>query len=140
MMIIDVANAHPGYRRRRKVIQEIIRRVLKNERRRQADLGVVFIDDRRMRSLNAAYLKHNFPTDVLSFPLSSPHARLLEGEIYVNLDQARRQAREFSVTFANEVHRLVIHGTLHLLGYDDRTTTTRLRMTRKEDLYLKGYE
>ncbi len=139
-MMIDVANAHPRYRRRRKVIQEIIRRVLWKERRHHADLGIVFIDDRRMRILNATYLKHDFPTDVLSFPLSSPRARLLEGEIYVNLDQARRQAKEFSVTFRGEIYRLVIHGTLHLLGYDDHTPSTRHRMTRKEDLYLKGYD
>lgn len=137
-MIIDVANAHPGYRRRRKSVQAIVRRVLRKERRPVAELGVVFINDTRMRSLNATYLNHNVPTDVLSFPLSAPRARCLEGEIYINLDQAKRQAKDFKVSFNNEIHRLIVHGALHLLGYDDRTIDAKRRMARKEDMFLKG--
>jgi probable rRNA maturation factor len=138
MIILDIANAHPGYRRRRRSVLEIVRRVLVKERCRRAELGIVFTNDRKMRSLNATYLHHNATTDVLSFPLSPTGARSLEGEIYINLDQAKRQAIEFNVSFNNEIHRLVVHGALHLLGYDDRTKNAKLRMTRKEDMFLKG--
>jgi probable rRNA maturation factor len=142
MMQITVGNAHPSYRRRSGDVRRITRSVLRTEKRRTADLGVIFINDRRMRALNAEFLRHYYTTDVLSFPLSDRHAACLEGEIYVNLDQARRQAREYGVSFRQEIFRLVIHGTLHLLGYDDKTRMGKERMTRRENTYLArmGYD
>jgi rRNA maturation RNase YbeY len=84
--------------------------------------------------MNRRWLRHEGPTDVISFTLErhSP----LEGEIYVNLDRARRQAREYHVRFAHEVARLVVHGALHLTGMDDRTGAQRRRMRRHEDALL----
>ncbi len=138
MRRIDIANAHSGYRRRRRDVRRIVGRVLEKERCREATLGIVFTDDKLMRSLNAKYLDHRRTTDVLSFPLSSPHEKCLDGEIYVNLDQAKRQSEEYGVSFKSEVFRLIIHGTLHLLGYDDDTKTGKRHMTDLENLYLKG--
>jgi rRNA maturation RNase YbeY len=57
----------------------------------------------------------------------------LDGEVYVNLDRARKQARDYSVSFGNEVARLVIHGTLHLAGFDDSAPRTAARMKAEED-------
>ena len=137
MIRILVFNAHPRYRRRRRRTQEAVRTVLRSEQCRQAELAVIFVNDRTMRALNTTYLNHRFPTDVLSFPLSPPSAPALEGEVYVNLDQARRQAPRFDATFRREIDRLVIHGTLHLLGYDDRSSRDRSRMTKAEERYLQ---
>jgi probable rRNA maturation factor len=80
------------------------------------------------------YLNHDFVTDVLSFPLES--GRLLEGEIYVNLDRARAQAGEYGVSQANEIARLVIHGTLHLVGFDDTTAQKAKVMKVQEDRHV----
>lgn len=91
-----------------------------------------------MIRLNTAYLRHRHPTDVLSFPLSDHPERMLEGEVYVNLDQARRQARRHRITLKNEAARLVIHGVLHLLDYDDGTLDDKREMTRLEDAYLQA--
>jgi rRNA maturation RNase YbeY len=92
-----------------------------------------------MVGLNRKYLKHRTPTDVLSFSLSGQRLRdgeKLEGEVYVNLDQARRQAGLFHESIRNEVARLVIHGILHLVGYDDASMRQKKAMTRLEDAYL----
>jgi len=92
-----------------------------------------------MRLLNARFLNHSFSTDVLAFPLGTDEK--LNAEVYINLDKAKAQAREYRVSFANEVTRLLIHGTLHLMGYKDETRKAQTRMRRREDFYLSrlGY-
>jgi probable rRNA maturation factor len=94
----------------------------------------VFVDDRMSRRLNRRFLGHDRPTDVIAFPLGEESN--LEGEIYVNLEKARRQARTYHVSSANETARLIIHGTLHLLGYDDRTRGKARRMKAREDFLV----
>jgi rRNA maturation RNase YbeY len=118
----------------------LARGVLFSEKRKKAALNIIYIDDRAMIRLNSAYLRHRRTTDVLSFPLSEHPRALLEGEVYVNLDQARRQAKEHRVTLKNEAARLVIHGVLHLLEYDDARAEDRREMTRLEERYLQILE
>jgi len=134
-MMIDVVNAHPRYRVRRPLAVRCVGGVLRSARRSQGAITVVFIDDRMSRRLNRRFLGHDRPTDVIAFPLGE--GSNLEGEIYVNLEKARRQAQTYRVTAANETARLVIHGTLHLLGYDDRTPEDARRMKAREDSLVK---
>jgi rRNA maturation RNase YbeY len=84
--------------------------------------------------LNRRFLSHDYVTDVLSFDLEG--GKMLEGEVYVNLDRARQQAQEYGVAFGNEVARLVIHGTLHLVGYDDRRPKDVRAMRSQEEKHL----
>jgi rRNA maturation RNase YbeY len=84
--------------------------------------------------MNRRFLGHAYATDVISFPLGEGDA--VEGELYVNLDRARVQARHYGVTRTHELVRLVVHGTLHLTGYDDRLPEDRRRMRQREDFYL----
>ena len=130
-------NAHPKHKIRSREAINLARRVLTGERRMRAEITIVFVTNRRMTYLNREYLGHRYTTDVMSFPLSGSRAKTLEGEVYINLDQARRQAREYNVSIRSEVARLIIHGILHLAGYDDRTRQQKVRMTRMEDLYLR---
>ena len=97
-------------------------------------VSVVVIDNRQMRRLNRTYLGHDYPTDVIAFPLEE--GKRIEGEIYVNADRARIQARRYRVSFNEEVARLVIHGTLHLAGYDDTTRRASAVMKEAEDREL----
>ncbi len=92
-----------------------------------------------MRELNGTYLGHHDTTDVLTFPLHEASDKELVAEIYVNVDQARRQARTYGVTIRNELSRLVIHGVLHLVGYDDTTKPGKEKMKRREDHYLEDH-
>lgn len=90
---------------------------------------------RFIRSINRRYLGHDWVTDVLAFPLSE--GRAIEGEIYVNLDRARMQARQYKVSTTDETRRLIVHGLLHLAGYDDGTASKRRRMTARENDYVE---
>lgn len=131
MIRVQVFNAHSRYRLGHRPVQRYIRRVLRTAKTREATISVVFLNSESTRTLNRKYLGHDYTTDVISFCLED--GTNLEGEVYVNLDRARTQARTYGVRFWNEVARLVIHGTLHLLGFDDRTPRLREEMQREED-------
>ena len=87
------------------------------------DLTVAFVSDRRIRELNKIFRDKNKPTDVLSFPYEPDQYDYLEtenflGDIVISLEQAQRQAAENNLTLENEIKQLILHGILHLCGYD----------------------
>lgn len=135
MARVQIINAHRRYRLRKRPLAAYVRRVLRQEGKSRSDVRIVLIDSKSCRALNRQYLAHDYSTDVISFPLE--RGPRLEGEVYVNLDRAKSQAREYAVAFANEVARLVIHGTLHLVGYDDRRRTDAERMRARENEHVQ---
>jgi probable rRNA maturation factor len=135
MIRVAVFNAHPRRRIAREPIGRTVRLVLKGEKIHRASVSVIFIDSRRTRKINRKYLAHDAITDVISFPLGTEG--VLEGEIYINLDLAREQAAEYGVTKSNEITRLVVHGTLHLAGYDDRKPRQAARMHARQERYVR---
>lgn len=137
MITVSVINAHPFRRAPVRRIARIVRGTLRGDRIGGAMVTVVMVDSRRIRRINRRYLAHDFVTDVISFPLESRPR--LEGEMYVNLDRARSQAKEFGVTVWNETVRLVVHGALHLAGYDDRSRRTARRMRERQELLVARY-
>lgn len=137
MIRVYIFNTHRGYRPDVEMIRRTARRVFRGEKRSDAECNIVFIQDDRMIELNGEYLDHWFTTDVLTFPLSDAEAKELTGEIYINIDQARRQALDYDVFIKDEILRLAIHGTLHLMGYQDTSKRQKAEMTRLEDFYLK---
>jgi probable rRNA maturation factor len=134
MVAVRVFNAHPRRRIRGAEIIRMVRRVAAEEKRNALAVNVVFIDDFRTIRMNREYLRHRGSTDVISFTLEEGPP--LEGEVYVNLDRAREQASFYGVTEQEEIARLVVHGTLHLLGYEDRTPALRRRMKTREDRHV----
>lgn len=87
--------------------------------------------------MNAQYLDHHYETDVITFDLSSDQEAM--GEVYINLDVATENAVEFNATPETELQRLAIHGVLHLMGLDDKTTEQQNEMREKEDFYLESF-
>ncbi len=134
MIAVTVHNAHRTRRVAKERVHGVVRDVLRREKRRSASVSIVFTDDQLSRRINRRFFRHDRPTDVMSFPLEERGP--IEGEVYVNLDKAARQARTYRVTLANETARLVIHGTLHLLGYDDLGRKAAKRMKEREDFYV----
>jgi rRNA maturation RNase YbeY len=132
--VIDVRTWHRSRRFPREHAARLLRATARGERKRLGAVTVLFVGDRAMKDLNRRHLRHDWTTDVLSF--SYGEGRTLEGEIVVNLDQARRQAPMFGATYRQEVSRLIVHGLLHLAGHDDRTIAQRNAMHRREDRYL----
>ncbi|MGA3243824.1 MAG: rRNA maturation RNase YbeY [Bacteroidota bacterium] len=134
--MIVVSNNHPTLRFPKRETFRAIQSVLQYESVRSFQVSVVFVGSRFIRRINRQYLQHDYVTDVIAFPLGEGNKTPLEGEIYVNLDRARSQARDYKVRIAEETRRLLIHGTLHLLGYTDSTSRTKAQMTQREDLLL----
>lgn len=99
------------------LVEAGVRRVLEREGAREGEISVTFLDDEGIRALNREYLGEDRPTDVIAFALHDPGAPPL-GDVYVGYDQARRQAEELGVELAEELLRLAIHGTLHVMGHE----------------------
>ncbi len=120
-------------------VTELVRHVMGEEGIDEAEVDLVFCGDGRIADLNEEWLDHAGPTDVLTFDLSErtgDGSGPLEGEIYIDLAQAARQAPEFQATLDEEIRRLVIHGVLHLIGFDDTgdTVETERMRTHQEAL------
>ncbi|MCH8028887.1 MAG: rRNA maturation RNase YbeY [Candidatus Dadabacteria bacterium] len=103
------------------------------------ELCVTFIDDKYMRKLNKQYRGLNKTTDVLSFPQSGPDPDVL-GDIAISVDTAGRNARRYGVTLTEEILTLIVHGTLHLLGYDHEKKSKRELMRGKEKELMSTLE
>lgn len=140
-MSIQVAVANPGARlplaRRR--VAAIAALVLRAERTRHARLSIAFVSERAMAALNRRYLGRRGATDVIAFAFTPAGARApLAGDIYIAPAVARRQARRHGRTVREELGRLVIHGTLHVLGHDhpDGEERTASPMWRRQERLL----
>src|SRR5215213_614880 len=99
-------------------MREIARAVLEGEDVKDYEISLAFVDNPTIHRLNKQYLDHDEPTDVLSFPLSGPGAKTLEGEVVIGAEVARAQAADRGHDEAAELCLYVIHGLLHLCGYD----------------------
>lgn len=98
-------------------LERVVDWVLESEGVEEAELSVALLSDAEISALNEEYLSHDGPTDVISFPLHRPGGAPL-GDVYVGAEQAARQAAEARLDFREEVLRLAVHGTLHVLGYE----------------------
>ncbi len=116
-----------------KEIEKVAKHVAKREKIKEAELSFVLLGDRKIRRINKNFLRHDYVTDVMTFPLD---AKKVNAEIYINAEQAKRQARQYGVTVKNELIRLIVHGTLHAFGYDDSTQRGRKRMERVQERYV----
>jgi len=103
-------------------------------------VSIAIVDDPTIHALNVQYLQHDYPTDVLSFPLSRDSANgILEGEIVVSTDTASELAKQFDWPMQHELLLYVIHGTLHLVGFDDKNEESRQEMRAAEAKQLKKF-
>jgi probable rRNA maturation factor len=117
------------------ILRRAVATVLAGESVTSATISVAVVDDPTMRDLNRRYLNHDYNTDVLSFLLEETDGQL-DGEVIVSADTAIIRAEEFAWSAGDELLLYVIHGTLHLTGYDDHSDADRGRMRRKEMQYL----
>jgi rRNA maturation RNase YbeY len=139
---IDISQAHPVRSLDEAALARLLRHVADAEGFALRSLGVVLADHETVHRLNREFLDHDYVTDVLSFSLDEDAAAegIVDGEVYVDLDTAAERAPEFGATFEEEAFRYVIHGLLHLMGYDDATDADRDAMRRLEDTYLRAEE
>lgn len=99
------------------------------------ELNFILCSDNYLLSINQQYLNHNTYTDIITFDNSEIRGEIV-GDIFISLDRVRENAIKFEVDEIDELHRVMIHGTLHLLGYLDKKKEEKALMTKKENYYL----
>ncbi len=98
------------------------------------DITYIFCGDAKILAVNREFLQHDYYTDVITFDYSTRDR--LSGDIFISLDTVRSNAAQAGTTFEQELHRILIHGILHLTGQGDKTPETKVQMTAKEDAAL----
>ena len=117
-------------------LDQLVRIVLAAEDRQRASISIALVDNATIHAINRAHLGHDWPTDVITFPLAGPDDPVLAGELVVSAEMACTSARELSALASDELALYVVHGLLHLCGFDDHNEADRRRMRQREDELL----
>lgn len=112
-----------------------IKDVIISEGKAIGNISFIFCSDDYLWEVNKKYLNHDYYTDIITFDYVED--AIINGDIFISIDRVRDNAREFSTSIINELHRVLIHGILHLIGYEDKSKEDKMLMTAKEDYYFK---
>jgi len=123
------------------LLKQWIKEVIEKKKRKSGEITFVFCNDDYLLNINKQYLNHDTFTDIITFDYSKEDTKQpISGDIFISIERVKENALKYSKTFENELHRVVIHGVLHLLGYTDKTKIAKEEMTRQENLCLKIFE
>ena len=103
-------------------------------------LQIIFCSDEYLLKINQDFLSHDYYTDIITFDLGVKGSETIDGEIYISLDRVKDNAKHHGVSYTTELHRVIFHGVLHLLGFKDKKKTDQLVMRSMEDEFLLHYE
>ncbi|MEG1553469.1 MAG: rRNA maturation RNase YbeY [Rikenellaceae bacterium] len=99
------------------------------------DINIILCHDDYLIDINRQYLNHDYPTDIITF--DNTELGIFAGELFISVDTVKENAKRFETSFEDELHRVIIHGVLHLLKYDDTNDEQQAEMTSKENFYLE---
>ncbi len=120
-------------------IRNWIREVIHESDYRAGKISFIFCDDLYLSEINVKYLKHKSLTDIITFSYHQG-TNLISGDIYISIPRVTENAVKFKQAFWDELHRVIIHGVLHLMGHEDSTKLLREEMRKREDRYLSQLE
>lgn len=112
-----------------------INSVLEAENTSAVYLNFIFCSDEYLHNINVEYLDHDTLTDIITFNNSEDVGKI-EGDIFISVDRVNENSQSFETSFDRELHRVIIHGVLHLIGYNDKTDLQKIEMRKKEDACL----
>ncbi len=117
-------------------IRGLLELVLSDNKHQTAEINIIITDDDSLRLMKKEYFDQDVYTDIIAFNIDEDP---FEGELYISHDRVSDNAKKFDQTFEGELKRILIHGTLHLCGFDDQTKDDKLKMTSMEENYLKKF-
>jgi len=123
----------------KKKIKEWVKAILTAEGRYGGNINYIFCTDEELYRMNVAYLSHHTYTDIITFD-NADDPRFIEGDIFISIERITENAAKYGVLFPQELHRVMAHGILHLLGYKDKTPEQQEQMREKENECLLLYE
>lgn len=109
--------------------------VAESEIKKLGAISVIFCSDNYILDVNMKYLQHDYFTDIITFDYCE--GNVLSGDLFISIDSVRENAEFYGQEFDTELHRVIVHGLLHLIGYDDHTEEDKKVMRAKEDYYLE---
>ncbi len=122
----------------RTALKGFLKKLFLKEDQKLKELNVIFCTDEALLQINRDFLNHDYYTDIITFPLSAG-AEPIEAELYISVDRVRDNATEAGIYFKEELHRVIFHGCLHLVGYGDKSSQQIKKMREREDHYLRLY-
>lgn len=125
-----------NFRGKRK-IKALIKKIFFDHKKTNGGINIILTCDNDLLAINKKFLKRKYYTDIITFNYSKENKII--GELYISIDRVKENAGIYNVTIENELLRIIVHGILHLLGYDDGSEKERKRMRKSEDIYLKMY-
>lgn len=111
-----------------------LRMVAESEVKRLGDISIIFCSDNYILDVNQRYLEHDYFTDIITFDYCEGDR--LSGDLFISVDSVRENSLEYGTEFKDELNRVIVHGILHLIGYDDHTDEDVMTMREKENYYL----
>lgn len=112
-----------------------IKSIVEKEGMKAGDISYIFCSDDYLLEINKTYLQHDYYTDIITFDYNAENK--IAGDLFISIDRVRENAEELNQSFEDELHRVIIHGVLHLLGYKDKTEKEEKLMRRKEQECLR---
>lgn len=119
-------------------IEKNIEKLAESESRTLGDINYILCSDPYLLDINRQYLNHDYFTDVITFDYSEDN--VISGDIFISVDTVADNAKEYGVTFEKELERVMIHGVLHLVGYNDKSDSEVKVMRSKENQYLSLFD
>ena len=120
-----------------KKFKKLVEKIIASEKKIIGEINFIITTDDNLRTINREFLNHDYFTDVISFNYSA--GENISGEIYISEDTVRHNSIEYNVGLDNEMQRVMIHGILHLVGYNDKTDSEKQEMRRLEDKWIKYF-
>ncbi|MCL4638921.1 MAG: rRNA maturation RNase YbeY [Pseudosphingobacterium sp.] len=117
------------------LLKQWIKDAITNEGLKPGEISFIFCSDEYLHKINVEYLNHDTYTDIITFD-NSEDENVIAGDIFISIDRIKENAKSFLVKEVDELHRVIIHGILHLCGYLDKKPVDKKRMTEKENEYL----
>jgi rRNA maturation RNase YbeY len=125
--------------KQRNTLKSFLLKTAQKEGRPIASLNIIFCSDDYLLNINKQYLNHDYYTDIITFDLSESKKGPVSAELYISYDRVKDNARQMKATTTKELHRVVFHGLLHLLGYKDKSAKDQMEMRKMEDKLLAKY-